>query len=40
MALELDHKQALDLWRDVTVRTVRADEPEATPFASATVCAA
>jgi DNA-binding MarR family transcriptional regulator len=30
MALELDRKQALDLWRDVTVRTVRADEPDLT----------
>ena len=30
MALELDSKQALDLWRDVTVRSVRADEPDLT----------
>ena len=30
MALEIDRKQALDLWRDVTVRTVRADEPDLT----------
>lgn len=30
MALELDRKQALDLWRDVTVRTVRDEEPDLT----------
>jgi len=30
MSLELDRKRALDLWRDVTVRTVRADEPDLT----------
>lgn len=30
MALDLDRKQALDLWRDVTVRSVRGDEPDLT----------
>ena len=30
MALEIDRKLALDLWRDVTVRTVRGDSPDLT----------
>jgi DNA-binding MarR family transcriptional regulator len=30
MALELDRKQALDLWRDVTVHAVRGDDPDLT----------
>jgi DNA-binding MarR family transcriptional regulator len=30
MALEIDRKQALDLWRDVTVSTVRGEDPDLT----------
>lgn len=30
MALEIDRKQALDLWRDVTVSTVRGEDADLT----------